>query len=321
MKAPGGPKPFHRGLFRELPQSPRIAHAYDQTRGRQITVDSVPFGKHRVAYREIGHGEPLLLLHGLMTTSYSWRYVYADLAQNYRVIAPDLPGAGATDPCLDGAYSLESLATWLGEFQNALGIRGCQTVGNSLGGLICMRLAFDDQAAFSRLVNIHSPFFPEARYHLLHNALKLPGVKRALAAVIRRRPLEWVHRNVHYFDESLKSLEEAHAYGDPLAAPGGAEAFIHYLSDVVAPASFQAISRELEQRRRAKTEFPCPLLLIYASSDPMVSPDNGTRLWKLLESAEPKPTSPKMVWLEESSHFAHVDTPARVVSELRAFFG
>jgi hypothetical protein len=42
-----------------------------------------------------------------------------------------------------------------------------------------------------------------------------------------------VHRNVHYFDEELKSLEEAHAYGDPLATPEGSRAFACYLAETM----------------------------------------------------------------------------------------
>ncbi|MEO8878478.1 MAG: alpha/beta hydrolase, partial [Polyangiaceae bacterium] len=308
MTALRASKPFQRGLFRELPEQPRLPHAFEKMSARFVEIDSAVFGKHRVHYREHGDGEPLLLVHGLMTTNYSWRYVYADLGKKYRVIAPDLPGAGATDPCLGGKYSLENLATWVGEFQKAVGIRGTRAVGNSLGGLICMRLALDDAGAFSQLVNIHSPCFPEARYHLLHNALKVPGVKTALARVIRMNPLKWVHRNVHYYDESLKSLEEAHAFGDPLAAPSGAEAFIHYLSDVITPTATRKISRALQERCTSKTPFPCPLLLIYARTDPMVSPENGVKLAKLLPDV-------KMIWLENSSHFAHVDTPELIVHD------
>lgn len=280
--------------------------------GRELTMDSTPFGRLRVHYREHGEGPPLLLVHGLMTTSYSWRYVFADLGRRYRVIAPDLPGCGATGKPLDRVYSIEALATWVGEFQRALGIRGTRGVGNSLGGLICMRLALDDAGAFSRLVNIHAPVFPEARYFALHAALKAPGVKSMLARLIRSNVHRWVHRNVHYYDESLKSLEEARAYGDPLDAPGGAEAFIHYLSDAISPRSFAKMARTLEERHRARTPFPVPLLLVYAREDPMVRPGNGARLAKLIDDAT-------LVWLDESSHFPHVDSPERLVKELLEF--
>jgi pimeloyl-ACP methyl ester carboxylesterase len=312
-------KPFERGPFGELPETPRVPHRlFSDSQRRELELVSIPFGKHHVFYREQGPSgggaEPLLLVHGLMTTSYSWRYVMGDLAKRYRVIAPDLPGSGDSEKSSDAPYSVAALATWIGEFQRALDIRGCKTVGNSLGGLLCMRLAMDDPGAFSQLVNIHSPFFPQANYQLLHTLLKIPGIKRGLAHVIRKNPLKWVHRNVHYYDESLKSLEEAHAYGDPLAEKNGTEAFIRYLSDVLTPAAFEKISSDAQKLRDAHEPFPVPLLLIYARQDPLVSPKNGERLSKLLPDA-------KMVWLDDSSHFAHVDTPKLIVDEVLRFLG
>jgi pimeloyl-ACP methyl ester carboxylesterase len=54
--------------------------------------------------------------------------------------------------------------------------------------------------------------------------------------------------------------------------------------------------------------------LIYAHQDPLVSPSNGEKLAKLLPDA-------KMVWLDETSHFAHVDTPKPIVDEVLRFMG
>ncbi|MEO7109054.1 MAG: alpha/beta fold hydrolase, partial [Polyangiaceae bacterium] len=123
-------KPFQRGAFAELPETPRLPHRlFADSIARHIEMDSAGFGKHRVFYREQGTAddgrEPLLLIHGLMTTSYSWRYVFEDFAKKYRVIAPDLPGSGDSDKPSGAHYSVETLATWIGDFQRALGIRGC----------------------------------------------------------------------------------------------------------------------------------------------------------------------------------------------------
>jgi pimeloyl-ACP methyl ester carboxylesterase len=46
----------------------------------------------RVAYREAGDGEALLLIHGMAGSSATWRGVIPQLSKNYRVIAPDLLG-------------------------------------------------------------------------------------------------------------------------------------------------------------------------------------------------------------------------------------
>lgn len=294
--------PFAQVPFASLPESPRRAHAYFETAARTVRLDSEPFGAHEVHVREAGSGAPLLLVHGLMTTSYSWRFVMAPLAERFRVIAPDMVGCGASGKPLDKVYSARNLGRWVGELQRALGVRGCAVVGNSLGGLVCKWLALDDPGAMRVLVDIHSPVFPEPRYSALAAALAAPGAKSILRWMIRRDPLRWAHRNVHYFDETLKSLEEAHAYGDPLADDAGARAFIRYLSDAVAPSGFRAVAARLEALAKDGADFPVPLRLVYARRDPMVRPSNGERMARLFPRAE-------LVWLEQSSHFPQVDSP------------
>ena len=48
----------------------------------------------RVAYREAGAGEALLLIHGMAGSSATWRAVLPQLSKKYRVVAPDLFGHG-----------------------------------------------------------------------------------------------------------------------------------------------------------------------------------------------------------------------------------
>ena len=125
-------------------------------------------------------------------------------------------------------------------------------VGNSLGGYLCMRRALEDPASFARLAVIHPPVHRRARgSSALHVAMRVPGVAQVLARVVRHDPLRWAHRNVHYRDESLKSLEEAHEYGDPLASAGGARAFTRHLGESLDPRELRAFTRELARRRDA----------------------------------------------------------------------
>jgi pimeloyl-ACP methyl ester carboxylesterase len=306
--------PFAQLPFERIPERPRRAHGYFESAARTVSLDSDVFGPHDVHVRELGSGEPLLLIHGLMTTSYSWRFVLEPLAKRFRVIAPDMVGCGASGKPLGKMYSARNLGRWVGELQRALGVRGCVVVGNSLGGLVCKWLALDDPDAMRLLVDIHSPVFPEPRYTALAVALATPGAKALLRWMIRRDPLRWAHRNVHYFDETLKSLEEAHAYGDPLESDEGARAFVHYLSDAVAPSGFRAIAARLEALAREGTELAVPLKLVYARRDPMVSPSNGERMSRLFPRTE-------MVWLEESSHFPQVDSPDELVRHILRWAG
>jgi pimeloyl-ACP methyl ester carboxylesterase len=303
-------KPFARLPYGELSELPTRPHPYFATVAREVTVKSAHFGPLKIHYREYGSGPPLLLVHGLMTSSYSWRYVLEGLGAHFRLIIPDLPGAGASDK--PAKLHAASVAAFIGELQTALGLRGCAAIGNSLGGYLCMLHALDDPGAFSRLVNIHSPAFPLARLHALHAVLSLPGTQAALAWWVRRDTNKWIYKNVHYYDESLKSVEELRQYGEPLATPKGVRSFISYLAEIMAPSGFADFIARLERRRAAGEPFVVPLALIYARQDPLVPPVIGEWLSALIPDA-------RLMWLDRSSHFTHVDSPERVLPLLLDF--
>ncbi|MGQ0842379.1 alpha/beta fold hydrolase [Actinokineospora sp.] len=308
------PTPFRRGRFAELPELPRRPHGYHDADATEVVIDSAPFGRVRV--HVVGHGPadapPLLLVHGLMTSSYSWRYLLEPLGRRFRLVVPDLPGCGRSEPVPGRPHSAAALGVFLGELQQHLGIVGCAAVGNSLGGYLCLRRALAEPASFGRLAVIHAPGFPEPRLRALHTALTLPGVRRLLAGLVRRDPPRWAHRNVHYYDETLKSLEEAREYGAPLSTVEGSAAFTRYLADSLDPAELTAFVAQLRRRRDAGLGSPTPLLLVYADRDPMVPPAIGPRLHALLPDAE-------YHTLRATSHFAHVDSPDRLAPLLLDF--
>ena len=79
-----------------------------------------------IAYREMGAGDPIVLLHGNPTSSYLWRDVMPALAPLGRVIAPDLIGHGDSDklPASDGddRYSFATSYRYLDGLLQTLGI-------------------------------------------------------------------------------------------------------------------------------------------------------------------------------------------------------
>ena len=291
-------RPFQQLPFADLPPLPRRPHPYDHTRVESVTVHSVPFGTHSVHVRSYGEGPPLLLIHGLMTSSYSWRYMLEPLGQHFHVIAPDLIGHGRTD-APDGSYRLEAVSPWLGELQRALGVRGAPAVANSLGGTLALHRLVRDPGAFAKLSVVHSPVCPSPRLHALHAALRIPGVARGLRGWIRRAPERFAHRNVHYYDESLKSLEEASTYGGPLRAPGHRRAFVGWLGHALAPRGLRDLLRSL-----AAAPPRAPIQLVYATTDPLVPPATAHRLAQLFPAA-------RLDRIDRASHFAHIDAADR----------
>jgi pimeloyl-ACP methyl ester carboxylesterase len=255
---------------------------------------------------ELGTGPPLVLIHGLMTASYSFRYVLDTLTRRYRVILPDLPGSGASDHP-DVYLGPDVLARAIIATLDAVGARGAAVIGNSMGGYVCMRAAMIDPHAIGRLVNLHSPGVPTARMTALRWAMRVLPAWPLLDRMVRRDPERWVHRNVHYYDESLKSREEHREYSAPLKTREGRRGFYRHLRDALDAKEMSRFVRALRA-----TPFPIPLLLVYAKRDPVVPPIVGQRLRELVPAAH-------FIELADASHFAHVDAPEQFVAAIEPF--
>lgn len=91
----------------------------------------------RIAYRDVGHGPPVLLVHGSAASGSFWRALVERLAPSCRVIAPDLLGYG------ESAWHAGARATDLdvvGAFAHAVG-EPLHLVGHSYGGALALRAA------------------------------------------------------------------------------------------------------------------------------------------------------------------------------------
>lgn len=93
-------------------------------------------------YRDEGRGRPVVLLHGLGNTLYSWEGVARSLRTTYRVIRYDLRGSGASG-VPSGPYEPTDFTADLRGLLDELEVESAHVVGHSLGSLIAARLAAD----------------------------------------------------------------------------------------------------------------------------------------------------------------------------------
>ena len=87
----------------------------------------------RIHYMEAGMGEPLLLIHTVGQSLYTWRGVFNLLSARYRVIAIDLPGFGYSDRPENFSFSVEDYAEVIARFMDAKGIESAHIAAFSLG--------------------------------------------------------------------------------------------------------------------------------------------------------------------------------------------
>lgn len=108
----------------------------------EVTVPTAPNDIEediRIHYYETGSGEPLLLIHGIGQSLYTWRYLYPELSENYRVIAIDLPGHGYSSRPEKFCYSMDEMAELIHAFLVSLGISSTHMIGFSTGAMYMMR--------------------------------------------------------------------------------------------------------------------------------------------------------------------------------------
>lgn len=106
-------------------------------------------------YHDQGSGPPVVLIHGSgpgVSAWANWRLNIAPLAQDFRVIAPDMVGFGFTERPKDAAYGKELWLTHLADFLDALGLETVDLVGNSFGGGLTLAFAIRHPARVHRLV-------------------------------------------------------------------------------------------------------------------------------------------------------------------------
>ena len=143
-----------------LPSS--VAWAQPTPPGHVIHVNGID-----LHYVDRGKGEPLLLVHGIGGCGGQMGAIADALAQNYRLIIPDLRGHGWSTGSANSFTTLnasEDLAALL----NSLGLRRVRAIGVSAGGMVLLHLATREPDRISSMV-------------LVSTAQRLPDQARAFA--------------------------------------------------------------------------------------------------------------------------------------------
>src|SRR5271165_7322724 len=129
----------------------------DGARMRYLRTTLPPFGELRAGFlaKDARNGAPseppLILLHGLMGYSFSWRYTMPALAPYATVYAPDSMGAGFSDRPAGIDHSVRGTAKRLLQFIERLGVSSFDLLGTSRGGAVAMMAAAECLSGNSRL--------------------------------------------------------------------------------------------------------------------------------------------------------------------------
>lgn len=107
-----------------------------------MSSKSIELPQGVLRYRDVGEGEPLVFLHGLLVDGLLWRHVIAELRSEFRCIAPDLPLGAHRQPMLpDADLAPIDVARMVADLIEALELENVTLVGNDTGGAIAQLVA------------------------------------------------------------------------------------------------------------------------------------------------------------------------------------
>jgi pimeloyl-ACP methyl ester carboxylesterase len=267
----------------------------------------------RVAYRELGTGPPLALLHSGLLTHKEWEPAVEGLAERFRVVLPDLPLHGDSEDRPRHPYTLDWFAEVLAGFAaEVLGPRPL-LAGHDAGAEILLHAVLSGRTHPARLVlmpnRMHAPpahARTRAAWQLTAQLAAVPGLDRLLAfgACAVFTPERGLHLS---------------ARGNPAAADLVRHAFADVPGNSSLARSWAKCARSWPRGAQTQlldgySQLDMPVLLLWADRD---------RLHPLAAAEQALALLPRgqLRVLESVGFLMAYDDPVGLVRELTAFCG
>ena len=281
--------------------TPDIAPELLERRYARPSSRFIRIGGRRQHYRDEGDGPPLLLLHGLTASLFSWDRCAAILARDFRVIRIDLPGHGLTGPDPAGRYGLAELAALVASLLDALGIERASIAGSSLGGAVAWHVAAGFPERVDRLILLAPIGYPmPGRLPWPLRLLADPIAGPVLSRFAPRR--EFMKRLMAtYGDRARFDPEDADRQFQLFRRSGNREALGAFLRGGRMPDPRPLLAR-----------IAAPTLILWGSADAIAPPALAERF------AQDIPGARRAV-IAGAGHAPMVELPEATAAAMRAF--
>jgi pimeloyl-ACP methyl ester carboxylesterase len=223
-----------------------------------------------LAWGELGKGPPLVLLHGLMDTHRTWRRAAPLLAENFRVLMPDLPGNGLSGRP-DAPYTLSWFADILAEWLEKIGVENAHICGHSYGGGIAQWMLLEHRDLIDRMALVSSGGLGRqvalgmrlASFPILGSMITPHALKAAMPTVLKYASATFGHMEA----------EEQEIFLETLKVPGTALAFQRTLEGVI-----NIFGQYMQMSHRsAEVEQLPPVALFWGTKDPIIPIKHGKK--------------------------------------------
>lgn len=264
-------------------------------------ISDLPCGSI-VSWQE-GHGEPVVLVHGITTYSFIWRRIVPLLLGDYQVISIDLLGCGDSAKPLDISYSLPQHAEILHQFLEHHKLGPVHLVGHDVGGGIAQIFAvkYPQHLLDLTLVNsVAHDFWPVQPII----AMRTPIIRQLAMATLDIGAFHLVVRRGLFHKERLDDELMGH-FWRPMKSRDGRRAFLHF-ADCLNNRHLIDIEGDLQQ-------LSLPSLIIRGDADVYLSGAIAEKLHQDIPGS-------RLLRIASGGHFIQEDEPELVAEALLRHF-
>ncbi len=282
-----------------------VFSAREEPREERVTLASDP--PLQLAVDDRGKGEPILLLHGLGTSGYTWRHLVPELAKTHRVITLDLKGFGASDKPDDGKYSVLDQAALVKAFIEQKNLRNLTVIGHSFGGGVTLALALDMAEArpkrLKRIVLVDTIAYKQP-LPIFFQLLITPGIGDLGMTLIPAEVQIAEALNIAYYDKEKIPQDLIERYAEPLRSLEAKAALRKTVE--------QLIPDDIETFTERYQSLTLPVLIVWCEQDKIVPLADGRRLARDIKTAT-------LHVLKHCGHMPQEETPEETLKAIRPF--
>lgn len=243
----------------------------------------------------------LVLIHGFLSSSFSFRRLIPFVERDYNVLSIDFPPFGKSGKSKKFVYSYENIAMTIILLLKQLDLNQVSLVGHSMGGQISLRLASLRSDLVENIVLLGSSAYLKPSKPSLRVSSYLPSFHVIVKKWLEKSGLLHNLQNVVY-NQGLIDEEMMRGYMEPFLD----DKIFHGLTRMIRDREYDLSSEDLQN-----IDTPC--LLIWGEYDRVVPLAVGRRLQQDLQNSE-------LIVLKDTGHLVPEEQPQLVFEHMNRFF-